>query len=237
MDQLEEKRNYVRRFFKETGDSYDAIVKMGTFGIDGLWKRAILKTIDHPERVLDLACGTGILTLQIAQQFPKCQIVGVDITESYLKVARQKAEALSIRNVQFFQQWAEDFNSTEPFDFITSSYLAKYADLKRLIKNLTKILRPGGRMIFHDFTYPHNPILAAAWEFHFKMMQSILSRFYPEWRDVFFDLPELVRRTAWVDDLTRAMEENAVTGIEIKILTLQGATLVTGKKPETAGAV
>ena len=47
-------------------------------------------------RILDQACGTGILTLKIARRFPQARIIGVDLTDEYLRVARRKAEALGL---------------------------------------------------------------------------------------------------------------------------------------------
>lgn len=228
---LEEKRESVKKFFDATGETYDHIVKVCTFGIDGLWKKAILSKLDHPHHLLDLACGTGILTFAMAQRYPECQLVGVDITEGYLKIARRKATDRSISNVQFVHSWAEEYVSDQRFDCITSSYLAKYADLPSLIKKTADMLKPGGLLLFHDFTYPQNRLLASAWEFYFKvLLQKVGSRVYPEWRDVFYELPGLVRETTWVEGATRAMRESGLVQIEAEVLAGQGATLVTGRK-------
>ncbi|HXN06239.1 MAG TPA: class I SAM-dependent methyltransferase [Nitrospiria bacterium] len=228
---LEEKRDFVQKFFSATGETYDHIVKICTFGIDGWWKQSILNTLDNPGKVLDLACGTGILTFAIAKRFPKCQIVGVDITEGYLNVARRKADLLHAENVRFIQQWAEEVSSDELFDCITSSYLAKYADLSRLVRNSASMLKPGGLLLFHDFTYPQSRMIALSWELYFKLLRNVGSLRYPQWRNVFIELPDLIRKTRWVEDLTSAMRNNYLTEIRVKILTLQGATLVTGRKP------
>ncbi|MBI1822598.1 MAG: class I SAM-dependent methyltransferase [Nitrospirae bacterium] len=227
---LEEKRDYVQKFFSSTGDTYDKIVKICTFGIDGWWKQSILNTLDNPVKVLDLACGTGILTFAIAKRFPRCRVVGVDITEGYLHVARKKSELLQVENVQFIQQWAEEFSSDELFDCITSSYLAKYADLSRLVRNSASMLKPGGLLLFHDFTYPRNRMIASSWELYFKFLQKIGSLRYPQWRNVFFELPDLIRKTRWVEELTSAMRNNDLTDIRVKVLAFQGATLITGRK-------
>ena len=231
---LEEKRDYVRRFFSSTGDTYDKIVSLCTLGIDGLWKQSILSALDHPVRVLDLACGTGILTLAIAKRYPESQVIGVDITEGYLDVARRKAGLLHSKNVQFIRQWAEEFIAGELFDSITSSYLAKYADLPHLVRNSVAMLKPGGLLLFHDFTYPESRIIAPVWELYFKILQRIGPPIYPQWRDVFFELPELIRETPWVEELTSVMRNNHLTDIRVKTLTLQGATLITGRKASSS---
>lgn len=80
----------VERFFQGTGSSYDHMVDVATFGIDRLWKRRIARLVPpRARRVADLACGTGISTLAIARHLPDCRVVGVELREEYLAIARE----------------------------------------------------------------------------------------------------------------------------------------------------
>jgi len=89
----ESAKNLVPKFFDETGTTYDDVVSYGTLGKDKYWKRKILEQISNGNSFLDLACGTGILTREIAEKFPSAEIVGVDITKSYLDVAKQNSNS------------------------------------------------------------------------------------------------------------------------------------------------
>ena len=149
------KLELVHRFFSGTGGSYDSMVNYATFGIDGLWKRRMVNLIPpHSTRILDLACGTGISTRSIATRFPNSHVVGVELRDEYLDIARKKAQALGIRNMEYVLSRAEDYRSGEPFDCVSSSYLAKYAELDVLIPSLKDMLKPDGLLIMHDFTFP-----------------------------------------------------------------------------------
>ncbi len=226
----DERIELVERFFSGTGPSYDRIVQLFTLGIDRRWKRRILKKLEAPRAVLDLACGTGILTLQIARRFPRCRVVGVELREEYLAFARQKAKADQLRNVEWIRCRAEDLHLGETFDYITSSYLSKYADLERLIPPLVQMLSDGGTLLFHDFIYPPNPVLSFCWEGYFKLLQAFAGPVFPEWQNVFHGLPELMRRTTWLDDLQAALIQNGLKDIRREILTLQGSAIVTAVK-------
>jgi demethylmenaquinone methyltransferase/2-methoxy-6-polyprenyl-1,4-benzoquinol methylase len=219
----------VERFFSGTGSTYDHIVNLCTLGIDRHWKERILQQLPAPRRAMDLACGTGILTLAIARRFPQCQVVGVELKEEYLDLAMKKANELGITNVEFILSRAEDVVLDRTFDCITSSYLAKYADLKLLIRNMTRMLTPKGLLLFHDFTYPTHPIWSACWELYFKMLQRFGTAKYPQWENVFYGLPDLVRRTTWIDDLRHAMEENQLQDIKIQYLIFKASAIMTGK--------
>jgi len=220
----------VERFFSGTGSKYDHIVNLCTLGIDNLWKECILRKLPAPRRVMDLACGTGILTLAIARKFPHCHVIGVELREEYLEIAKRKVKESKLANLEFILSRAEDLVLNDSFDCITSSYLAKYADLKPLVRNMAQMLGKGGLLLFHDFTYPSHAALAAGWELYFKLLQRLGSWRYPQWKNVFYGLPELVRRTTWVHDLKVAMQENGLSEIELEYLTLGASAIMTGRK-------
>lgn len=133
----------VHRFFSGTGFSYDRVVTICTFGFDKYWKKKIIEKIPlNCTRIIDQACGTGIVTLKIARMFPECRVIGVELRDEYLNIAREKASVLGIKNVEFILGRAEDVAAEGNYDCITSSYLAKYAELGSLIANAKKMLRP-----------------------------------------------------------------------------------------------
>lgn len=207
------------------------MVNFATFGIDRRWKRRIVDLIPpNSTRVLDLACGTGISTFAIANRYPNCHVVGVELRDEYLQIARQKVHKFRIRNVELVLCRAEDYQSGEPFDCITSSYLAKYADLKRLTRNTKKMLKKGGLLLMHDFTYPPKAYLVWIWRFYFKTLQLMGSRLFPAWREIYYGLPALIQETRWVPELKEALGENGFKDIQIEYLMAYGSAVVTGRK-------
>jgi len=221
----------AHRFFSGTGASYDRIVNLWTIGFDRWWKNRIVAQIaPAPRRILDQASGTGILTLKIARMFPDCRVVGVELREEYAAIARKKSAAQQMDNVAFIIGRAEDVVLKTDLDCITSSYLAKYAEIATLVDNAQKMLRDGGRLIVHDFVYPPGRLFARLWEIYFKLMQTAGSRRYPQWRLVFHELPPLLRRTRWVTELVAALREHAFADIAVKPLTFGSAALVTAEK-------
>ncbi len=207
------------------------MVNFATFGVDRRWKRRIVDLIPpNSTRVLDLACGTGISTFAIANRYPNCHVVGVELRDEHLQIARQKVQKFRIRNVELVLCRAEDYQSGEPFDCITSSYLAKYADLKRLTRNTKKMLKKGGLLLMHDFTYPPKAYLVWIWRFYFKTLQLMGSRLFPAWREIYYGLPALIQETCWVPELKEALRENGFKDIQIEYLMAYGSAIVTGRK-------
>jgi demethylmenaquinone methyltransferase / 2-methoxy-6-polyprenyl-1,4-benzoquinol methylase len=224
----------VREFFTGTGHSYDRISNLCTFGADRWWKRRIIDVIPQGSTlIMDQACGTGILSLKIARRFPHARVVGIDMTKEYLDLAKKKAHEAGVENVEFILGRAEE---TDPargrFDCITSSYLAKYADLEVLVPGFRRLLKDRGTVVMHDFTYPSNAPFARLWELYFTILQRVASLKYAEWRAAFYGLPVLLRQTKWVGELQARLEENGFSDITTDYLTIGTAAIVAARKTE-----
>ena len=221
----------VHRFFPGTGPTYDFVVNLNTFGLDIWWKSQILKQIPKGSTwIMDQGCGTGILTFRIARRFPRCQVVGVELREEYLNIAKEKAQFRRIGNVQFILGKAEDILLENKFDCITSSYLAKYAELEVLIQNIKQMLRDGGILVMHDFTYPRNRTFAKIWEFYFKLLQTIGRSRYPQWCEIYYGLPKFLRETNWVTELAKTLAEKGFSDVHTQSFTLGTSAIVTARK-------
>ena len=232
MSETDHRLELVHRFFSGTGPTYDAMVHYATLGIDGRWKRRIIDRLPpNPTRVLDLACGTGISTFAIADRYPSCQVVGVELRDEYLDIARQKRRSLGLPNVEFVLSRAEDYRSEEPFDCVVSSYLAKYADLPRLTANAKEMLKDDGLLIMHDFTFPPHAALVRIWRLYFWFMQRVAVKLYPSWREIYDGLPRLIEETRWIPELTTALQNEGFQNIRLEYLTLYGSAIVTANRP------
>jgi demethylmenaquinone methyltransferase/2-methoxy-6-polyprenyl-1,4-benzoquinol methylase len=223
----------AHRFFAGTASSYDQVAVLCTLGFDRRWKRRLIDKIPcRPHRILDQACGTGILTIEIARRFPSSEIIGVELRDEYLAVAKEKARALQIGNVHFILGRAEDVVLHGDFDCITSSYLAKYADLEVLLARAGKMLRPGGLIIMHDFTCPSRRLCRSAWQTHLAVLCLLGSKIYPEWRTAFCELAAFLRDTCWVTESIALLGENGFRNIEAETLTFGTAAIVTARKSD-----
>jgi len=220
-----ERERVIDRIFAEgTGKDYDAIVDYTTNGMDTEWKEQLLSRISPKRRVLDLACGTGILSSDIRSRFPEVELVGVDMTADYLAVAQSRLATDS--KASFILSPAEEAPLHGQFDLVITSYLPKYADLGILIPRLTEHLDSGGQMIMHDFTRSENPAVGRILKRRFRKLGEWAEENYPKAVGMFDTLPDVIEESNWVEELTAELEKANYRDIEFVSLSHGQAGIV-----------
>lgn len=220
-----------RIFGVGTGRYYDEIVEFTTAGLDSQWKRQILERVGSPRRVLDLACGTGILTFGLKDRSPDSQVVGVDLNEEYLVEARKRLADRGDEGVTFLCSGAETVPLDGTFDRIMTSYLPKYVDLRRLLDHLRPYLEPGSRLVLHDFVQPRDRRMARFLRWRFIRLREWAARERPEAIGMFETLPEVIRQSDWDRRLPPLLEELGFVDVERTYLDNEQAAIVTAALP------
>jgi len=213
----------ARKFFSsKNASSYDKIVRLATFCKDSSWKREMVGFLDGKNKlILDLACGTGILSSFIRHESDQSNIIGTDLTFEYLKQARNRHQYLLLTNsLAEFLPYKND-----SFDVILSSYLAKYTEISAMVKEHWRVLKKGGIVIIHDFTYPENKIMKILWHTYFQILNQ-LGKIITSWQDVFSNLDKLIQRNQWVNNLVRELNMIGFSSISKKYYTCGTAAIV-----------
>ncbi len=146
LESPETKRSYNEQIFREIAPRYDFITRALSFGRDASWKRDLMAALPlrRQPRCLDLACGTGDITRLLAEKYPGGDIVGLDITEGMLALARS---ATLHGNVRFVRQDMSQLDfEAETIDIITGGYALRNApDLGRTLQEIHRVLKPDGQ--------------------------------------------------------------------------------------------
>ena len=109
-EQKHDTKNPIRRIFASIAERYDVMNRIMSLGLDRAWRRSAIGRITLPKqcRILDLACGTGDFTVELARHWPEAMIDGVDLTPEMIDIARVKlADA---KNVVFMQGDAQNLS-------------------------------------------------------------------------------------------------------------------------------
>jgi tRNA (cmo5U34)-methyltransferase len=161
-------------FFSDRVSEYDSLIQRAAPKYDEMLDEVVRSLPDAVNDILELGCGTGALTLRIAQRYPKAKLTVVDAVPEMIKVAAERlrgAEPGSCARTQMVVSRFEDMRLEEAtYDCITSSMsLHHVVDKEPLYRHLRGAMRPGGWFVFADELYCN--------------IESIQQRFWQRWLD------------------------------------------------------
>jgi demethylmenaquinone methyltransferase/2-methoxy-6-polyprenyl-1,4-benzoquinol methylase len=159
---------------------YDLVNRIVTLGMDKRWRRLAAQTcVDtKPLKVLDIGCGTGDLTINIAQLAPKdTEIIGLDYSPPMLEIARQKAVKTGVsQKVRFIEGEASKLPFPDAhFDSTVISFAFRNLTYKNPVcfphlAEVTRVLKPGGRYIIVESSQPENGFIRACFHLYLRAL-------------------------------------------------------------------
>jgi demethylmenaquinone methyltransferase/2-methoxy-6-polyprenyl-1,4-benzoquinol methylase len=239
-----ERKAHARTLFAALPRHYDAVAAALSFGQDPRWRTAMVAAIDADasDRVLDVATGTGLVAQALVRRYG-CEVVGLDQSAEMLGGARARvarAGDLAAR-VSLVQGEAERLPFADgEFDHLTFTYLLRYVeDPGATLRELARVVRPGGRVASLEFAVPPNPLWRAAWQLYTHIGLPVLGRAVSrEWAAagsfLARSIPEFYERYP----LPRVLELWRAAGIEAvqaRRMSLGGGVVIWGTRSGTGG--
>jgi demethylmenaquinone methyltransferase / 2-methoxy-6-polyprenyl-1,4-benzoquinol methylase len=186
---LREPNALARELFAPLAETYDRYAFLLSFGQDARWRRFLVEHVraGPEDTVCDVACGTGAISLALVRRHG-CRVVGIDQSEPMLAEGRRRVDAAGLADrIRLEAGRAErlPFGDGE-LAGLTSGYLLRYvADPRATIRELVRVVRPGGTVAALDFGVPPNPIVRAAWRAYVGVGLPLLGGLVsPGWREV-----------------------------------------------------
>jgi demethylmenaquinone methyltransferase/2-methoxy-6-polyprenyl-1,4-benzoquinol methylase len=201
----------VRRMFDRIAPVYDGMNRVMTAGLDRRWRRITVdETVHDADRVLDACCGTG--DLAIAAKRRGGRVTGLDFSERMLERARRKEPAI---------EWVEGDVLALPFDdasFDSATVgfgVRNVADLGAGLRELRRVLRPGGRLGILEITTPRG-VLAPFYRLWFDRVVPLLGKVLPGGAAYTY-LPASVRRFPPPEELAALLEESGFGAVRFRL--------------------
>jgi demethylmenaquinone methyltransferase/2-methoxy-6-polyprenyl-1,4-benzoquinol methylase len=198
----------VRAMFDRIAGVYDVMNGVMTAGLHHQWRRraADLARVGPGSSVLDVATGTGDLALELARRVaPGGQVVGADFSEGMLELARTKAAAAGVE-LRFEAANALSLPYADgEFDAATVGFGARnFSNLEAGLREMTRVVRPGGRVVVLEITTPTRPPLSTLLELWFDHLVPALGRIAGD-PEAYNYLPSSVRRFPGPQELAGTM--------------------------------
>jgi demethylmenaquinone methyltransferase/2-methoxy-6-polyprenyl-1,4-benzoquinol methylase len=151
---------FAQRLFTPLPARYDRLAEVLSMGQNGRWRRAMIDHIEpeHPALVLDVACGPGGVSLQLAER-TRANVVGVDLTLAMLRQGQRNVAARAMGDrVRLIAGRGEQLPFPDAtFDALTFTYLLRYVDdPEATLRELARVVKPGGMVANLEFLLPQS---------------------------------------------------------------------------------
>lgn len=226
----------ARRLFAPLGPSYDRYAALLSFGQDPRWRRYLVSRVDvgPGDRVLDVATGTAAVAIGLARR-RGCSVVGVDQSAEMLAEGRKRVRRAGVDGlVALRAARAETLPFADAaFDAVTFTYLLRYVDPAPTLRELTRVVRPGGTVAMLEFGLPRG-VWRPLWELHVRVGLPVAGRLIsPGWHDVGRFLGPSIRsfhRRYGDTGVVRLFEEAGLVDLRHRRLSLGGGLVVWGRR-------
>jgi len=197
--------------FDRIAPVYDAMNRVMTMGLDQRWRRLAAEVVHPGDRVLDAACGTG--DLAVAAERAGGTVTGLDFSERMLERARSKSSSIEWVQGDVMELPFEDGS----FDAATIGFgIRNVSDLEGGLRELARVLRPGGRFAVLEITRPRG-LLRPFFRLWFDVLVPLAGKILPG-GSAYSYLPASVRRFPGPDDLADAMRRSGFENVRYRLL-------------------
>lgn len=219
------KKEGIRKLFDNIAPDYDKLNHILSLNIDKGWrKKAVKQIVDtaSPLQILDVACGTGDFTIEIATKAASgSKITGIDLSEGMMKIGREKIRKAGIE-AELIQGDCEELPyGSNTFDRISVGFgVRNFEHLDIGLKEMNRVLKQGGKLVILELSVPSNPFIRWCYKLYFlKILPAIGGRVSGD-RSAYEYLPASVLNFPLPEKFIPMMRQAGFSDVIHKSLTL-----------------
>jgi demethylmenaquinone methyltransferase/2-methoxy-6-polyprenyl-1,4-benzoquinol methylase len=230
---------YVRDMFDHIASRYDFLNRLLSLRRDVYWRREMIDRLDVTSGalVLDVACGTGDVALEIVRRAGRrVYVAAADFAPRMLQLAQPKIRDRKAAR-QIGLTAADAFRipfKHDSFDALTIAFgIRNIQDKATVLKRFYALLKPGGRLAVLELATPDSSLLKRAYLFYFNRLLPLVGRFFSKHSFAYSYLPASVAQFPPADDFAALMRSAGFQRVDYWKMTMGIAVLFIGDKPPT----
>ena len=237
-NEKESKTEQVEEMFDSIAPAYDFMNTAMTFGLHRYWRNCaikMLKSLPH-DAILDVATGTGDVAFCLYDKFRPKSIVGIDLSNGMLNIARKKLASMSHeaqKAICFKQENCLDLSfGDKQFDLITVAYgVRNFERLAQGYAEMFRVLKPGGTLCVIELSVPKNPLIKWAYNLYSRHLIPAIGRMVSGDSRAYSYLPESIAACPQREDMTALMSQAGFTDCRYRSLTFGTLTIYLATRP------
>jgi demethylmenaquinone methyltransferase/2-methoxy-6-polyprenyl-1,4-benzoquinol methylase len=223
-DSAEGKKEQVRKMFDTIAGKYDSMNRLISLGSDRSWREKAILGLkkSNPQKILDVATGTGDFAITAHRILSPQKIVGIDISEGMLEIGRQKIEKLGLTGVISFQPGDStdlDFEA-QSFDAVTVAFgVRNFESLSKGLCEICRVLKSGGVAVILELSQPQNVFLKFGYKLYTKLAIPVLARFISKDVRAYNYLPQSIEAFPQGKKMKELLLECGFSQVEVRTFT------------------
>lgn len=224
------KKEQVEQMFDTISGDYDELNRIISFGTDVSWRKKVLEMIlaKNPNNILDIATGTGDLAIQFAEKTSIPKIIGIDISEGMLSVARKKSEHLINRaRIDFIKGNSESLPfPDDSFEAITVAFgIRNFENLEKGLSEINRVLKKDGLFIILETSIPAKFPFKQGYQIYTKRILPLIGRMFSKDKVAYRYLSESASVFPHGENLNNILRKIGFKEVENKPQTFGVATI------------
>ncbi len=227
-------QNYVRSLFDGIAHRYDFLNHLLSGGIDRYWRRKAVELLApyHPQRILDVATGTGDFALQVLKLRPQ-SVTGIDISTEMLKRAQLKAQQRAISHtLSFIQASVEQlpFNDNSFDAALVAFGVRNFENLEQGLKEIHRVLTLNGVLIVLEFSQPQHFPIKQLYRFYLHKLIPVVGKFFSNHSEAYRYLPTTIDEFPYGNNFCTVLNNVGFQQATFYPLTFGIVTIYTARK-------
>ena len=230
------KKEKVREMFDNIAPTYDRLNHIMSMNVDRLWRGHALKEIvdGTPQRILDVACGTGDSTVSIAKAAAEgSEIIGADISEGMMALVKGKAERAGVSgriSLQVADGEALPYGDGA-FDRVTCAFgIRNFEHKEKGLSEFLRVLKPGGKAVILELSVPQNRLARWAYDLYFLHILPRIGGAVSGDRAAYRYLPASVHNFPAPKEFCRMMEAAGFRAVRCRTFTFGLCRMYVGER-------
>lgn len=225
----------IRSMFDSIAPTYDVLNRINTLGLDILWRKDLVNQVakERPARILDLAAGTGDLSVLLARACKKATVIAGDMSIGMLKIAKEKAEKEHLSQIKIMEMDALRLPfAGEEFDAITCAFgVRNFGSIAHGYQEMYRVLRPGGMVAILELCEPQSSISHGIYDIHVYHVMPLLGSIIGHNKSAYEYLAKSIEKVPQREEMSQLMEEAGFIHTYHKVYFPSVCALYVGYKP------
>lgn len=234
----EEKGAQVERMFDNIAHSYDRLNHLLSWGIDRRWRKTTILSLKPfaPAKILDIATGTGDFAILAARLLEPRAIVGADLSEGMMEIARRKTQEAGLADIITYQK--EDCTrltfGDHTFDAVTVAYgVRNYKDLDLGLREMLRVLKPGGHLVILELCTPRRFPMKQLFRLYSHIVMPALGKLLSKDKSAYRYLPATMEAFPQGEEMKQIIEKAGYAEVRFRRFTFGLSTMYIATAPDT----